>query len=46
MTEPEEINDAKMELLPPGEYPFWTPYDSYEAAAALMSAFNDDDTMQ
>lgn len=26
-------------LLPPGDYPFWTPYDSYEAADALMKAF-------
>ena len=25
-------------LLPPGEYPIWSPYDSFEAAAALMAA--------
>ena len=26
-------------ILPPGEYQFLTPYDSYEAADALMKAF-------
>jgi len=28
-------------ILPPGEYQFWTPYDSYGAAAALMQAFTE-----
>ena len=45
MTEREELTDAETELLPPGEYPFWTPYDSYEAAAILMRAFDEDNTM-
>ena len=26
------------ELLPAGIYPIWSPYDSFEAAAALMAA--------
>lgn len=25
-------------ILPPGVYPIWSPYDSYEAADALMKA--------
>ena len=41
MTEPEEVTDAEVEMLPPGEYPFWTPYDCYEAAAMLMQAFEE-----
>ena len=45
MMEPEEITDAEVELLPPDEYPFWTPYNSYEAAAILMQAFDEDKTM-
>lgn len=45
MMEPEEITDTEAEMLPPGEYPFWTPYGSYQTAATLMQAFNDDETM-
>lgn len=33
-------------ILPPGEYPFWTPYDSYGAAEALMKAFIADQAEQ
>lgn len=25
-------------LLPPGDYPVWSPYDSYQAANDLMKA--------
>ena len=38
MTEQEEKTEAMMELLPPGVYPVWSPYDSYEAAATLLAA--------
>ena len=40
MTNQEEITNAETELLPPGDYSIWTPYDCYEAAAALMQAFD------
>ncbi len=26
------------ELLPPGDYPLWSPYDDHETAAFLMAA--------
>ena len=34
------------ELLPPGVYPIWSPFDSDEAAAALAKALADDETAQ
>ena len=33
-------------ILPPGEYPVWSPYNSYEAADALMKAFIADQAEQ
>ncbi len=30
------------ELLPPGVYPVWSPYDADEAAALLMAALAED----
>ena len=29
---------TEAELLPAGEYPIWSPYDAFEAAAALLAA--------
>ncbi len=34
------------ELLPSGIYPIWSPYDSYEAADALMKALSEDEAGQ
>lgn len=33
-------------ILPPGVYPVWSPYDSYEAADTLMKAFAADQAEQ
>ena len=33
-------------ILPPEEYPVWSPYNSYEAADALMKAFIADQAEQ
>jgi len=38
MTGLEEKAVAVTELLPPGVYPVWSPYDAYEAATALLAA--------
>lgn len=38
----QEVTDADAERLPPGEYPIWSPYDSYEAAKALMILAEDE----
>ena len=33
-------------ILPPGIYPVWTPFNSYEAASLLMNAFTADQAKQ
>jgi hypothetical protein len=33
-------------ILPPGTYPVWSPFDSYEAANALMEALKADKAAQ
>ena len=42
MIEREETALTAMELLPPGSYPIWSPYDAYEAAAILLKALAED----
>ncbi len=33
-------------ILPPGDYPVWSPYDCYEAADTLMKALVADQAQQ
>lgn len=42
----QEVTQAERELLPPGEYPIWSPYDAHEAAAALMKALAEEEAAQ
>ena len=41
MTNQKEATDVGAELLPPGDYLIWTPYNCYEATALLMQTFDD-----
>ena len=46
MTEQEETAAPGTETLPPGVYPVWSPFDSHEAADALLKAFDADQVEQ
>lgn len=36
-----ELNREHLLIVPGGEYPVWSPYDSYEAAEAMLQAIKD-----
>ena len=39
----EELAQTELEMLiPPGQYPIWSPHDSFEAAEALRQLLQDE----
>ena len=36
-----ELNSERLLIVPDGEYPVWSPYDSYEAAETMLQAIKD-----
>ena len=42
----ELAQEEQVTLLPPGEYPIWSPYDAYEAAEVLYKVLKEETGVQ